>query len=266
MNTNDYSGIADLYDTYVPVDFDIPFFIEETKKINGPVLELMAGTGRVSLPLIQAGINLTCEDSSADMLNTLGEKAKALGFSPRLVPVDVCRLNLEEKFQAVIIPFNSFAHLVTPVEQKEALRRIAAHLVPGGVFICTLSNPRVRSQSIDGQLRLFRRYPLPKTGGELLLWLLEKKSIDDPKVIETSEFFEEYDKDGIMIRRSLMELRFRLFEREEFELLIQSTGFKVETFFGDYSKEEFKEDSSRFMIWKLRYSPEMVEKQPINSG
>jgi len=51
MNTNDYSGISDLYDIYVPAEFDIDFFLQETKEINGPVLDLMAGTGRVSLRL-----------------------------------------------------------------------------------------------------------------------------------------------------------------------------------------------------------------------
>lgn len=67
----DYSGIAHLYDSYVRFKDDIPFFLEECRKVQGPVLELMAGTGRVSLPLAEAGVELTCVDSSGPMLEVL---------------------------------------------------------------------------------------------------------------------------------------------------------------------------------------------------
>lgn len=40
--------VADIYDSYVTTTDDIPFFVEESRKAAGPVLELMAGTGRVS--------------------------------------------------------------------------------------------------------------------------------------------------------------------------------------------------------------------------
>ncbi|MBL7128435.1 MAG: hypothetical protein ISS16_05550 [Ignavibacteria bacterium] len=50
MPSLDYEKIARYYDSYVLVDFDIKFFLEEAKKVSGKVLELMSGTGRVSKP------------------------------------------------------------------------------------------------------------------------------------------------------------------------------------------------------------------------
>jgi ubiquinone/menaquinone biosynthesis C-methylase UbiE len=252
MEPNNYDGIADLYDIYVPAEHDIPFFLDEAQQISGPILELMAGTGRVSLPLIEAGNNLTCEDSSVEMLNILGEKLKSKGLSTSLIPVDVCHLDLPEKFSAVFIPFNSFSHLTSIDQQKEALRRIARHLTPGGTFICTLANPCIRKAQIDGHLHLFRNYSLPNTGGMLLLWLLEKYSNADPHVVETAEFFEEYDRSGILTRKRLMELNFRLSDRNEFENLAWSAGFKVTSFFGDYDRSKFDEEISPHMIWKMK--------------
>ena len=64
MQYNDYDIVADIYDTYVPVDDDLDFFISETKKSPGEVLELMSGSGRVSIPLLKAGVKLTCVDIS----------------------------------------------------------------------------------------------------------------------------------------------------------------------------------------------------------
>ncbi len=84
-----FSRIADLYDTYVQVDFDIPFFLQETRKCSGEVLELMSGTGRVSLPLVEAGVRLTCVDKSAEMLTILRHKLAARNLSANIVQADV---------------------------------------------------------------------------------------------------------------------------------------------------------------------------------
>ena len=53
------------------LDADIPFFREMCADATGDVLELMSGTGRVSLPLLRAGVTLTCVDYSAEMLRVL---------------------------------------------------------------------------------------------------------------------------------------------------------------------------------------------------
>lgn len=60
----DCDSVAEIYDLYVAADYDIPFFLHETANVEGPVLELTAGTGRLSLVLIQVGVQLTCVDGS----------------------------------------------------------------------------------------------------------------------------------------------------------------------------------------------------------
>jgi hypothetical protein len=54
MSQKHYERIADLYDAFVTTDVDIPFFLEEARKAGGPILELMAGTGRLTIPLAQS--------------------------------------------------------------------------------------------------------------------------------------------------------------------------------------------------------------------
>lgn len=44
-----FDSVADLYDSYVCVDFDIPFWLNELGQREGRVLEVTSGTGRVSL-------------------------------------------------------------------------------------------------------------------------------------------------------------------------------------------------------------------------
>ncbi len=249
MEINNYDYIADLYDIYVPVTFDVNFFLQETKKVSGEVLELMAGSGRVSLPLIEAGIKLTCIDLSAGLNQVLEEKLQEKGLMADVHTMDVCELNLQKQFEMVIIPFHSFAHLITREEQQKALARIYEHLLPGGTFICTLGNPALRQSDGNGQLSLFRKYDLPDDG-TLLLWILQESNDEDEQVVENMQFYEEYDKNGVMTSKRLLEIHFRLSTKEEFETLAQDAGFTIKAFYGDYEYAPFKEDSP-FMIWVL---------------
>lgn len=250
MKINDYDPIANLYDIYVPATFDIDFFLNETRKAKGEVLELMSGTGRVSIPLLEAGIKLTCVDLSAELNAIFREKLAQKGLKADVYQMDVRELDLHKKFEMVIIPFGSFSHITSPEDQRKALERIHAHLSPGGMFLCTLANPVSRKQAINGQLRLFRTYPL-ENGGSLLLWVLEDFSPEDPQVVRAMQFYEEYDAKGTLQAKRLLELHFRLSGKNEFEALAKAAGFTVRNCYGDYSCAEFEEESSPLMIWRF---------------
>jgi len=250
MEINNYDYIADLYDIYVPATFDIDFFVAETQKATGEVLELMSGTGRVSIPLIEAGVKLTCVDLSAESNAILENKLRQKGLQADVYQMDVCELDLQKKFEMIIIPFHSFAHITSPGNQQEALAHIRRHLLPGGVFICTLGNPKPRQKAVDGKLHLLRKYTLPDTQGMLLLWTVENNSDDDEKIVEAMQFYEEYDAKGTLKSKRLLELHFRLSHKDEFEKLAKDAGFKAKAFYGDYAYSEFCDDSP-FMIWVL---------------
>ncbi|RJP74476.1 MAG: class I SAM-dependent methyltransferase [Candidatus Zixiibacteriota bacterium] len=251
-----YAHIADLYDEYVRTDLDVPFFLQETRNAGGEALELMSGTGRLSLPLIRAGRCLTCVDYTPELLALLRQKLEAEHLSAEVVEADVRRLDLGRQFDLVILPFHSFAELLSPEDQLQALRRIHTHLKPGGRFICSLHNPAVRTRKMDGTLRLWGQYP--REDGRLLFWGAETY---DPGTGLASgvELFEEYDAAGVLRAKRAVELRFRLVERAEFEAMATVTGFAVAALYGSYSYAEFDEASSPFMIWVLRQSSDHTE-------
>src|SRR5512147_1565539 len=119
MKANDYDPIASLYDIYVPATFDIDFFVSETRKVKGEILELMSGTGRVSIPLLEAGVKLTCVDLSAELNAIFREKLTQRGLKADIYQMDVCELDLHKKFDMVIIPFGSFSHITSPEDQQK---------------------------------------------------------------------------------------------------------------------------------------------------
>lgn len=246
----EYARVADLYDTYVQTTFDVPFFLSEAEKTHGEVLELMAGTGRVSMPLLEAGIRLTCVDGSPEMLAVLREKLESGKLSAAVHQMDVRELDLHKQFDLIVLPFNSFAELLSPDDQGKALAAIHAHLSEGGRFICTLHNPHIRLRSVDGRLRLLNRHSSDDRRRTLLLWVLENYD-EASHIVNGLQLFEEYDGKGVMRSKRLLETQFSLLESAEFEKLAKAAGFKVVALYGDYSRSEFREAKSPFQIWVL---------------
>ncbi len=110
----DYDRVADVYDLYVTSDLDVGFYVEEATKALGKVLELMCGTGRVSVPLLEARVDLTCVDVSAGMLARLQERLRERKLEARVVRADIRHLDLgKEEFELALIPFHSFCELIS---------------------------------------------------------------------------------------------------------------------------------------------------------
>lgn len=248
----DYDRVADRYDDYVRVSFDVPFFLNAARQAAGDVLELMSGTGRVSLPLIEAGVRLTCVDRSAAMLAVLRRKLEQRQLVAEVYQMDVREPSLPRQYPLAFIPFHSLAELVSPEDRHQTLTRIYAHLVPGGHLICTLHNPTVRSQSVDGQLHLIGTPARADRSGTLVAWIIETRR-PSTAIVDGCEFFEEYDADGVLRSKRLMEIHYALISREEFEAMIESIGFRVVSLHGDYAGSGYGEKSP-FMIWTLERS------------
>jgi SAM-dependent methyltransferase len=245
-----YVRIAELYDSFVKTDVDVPFFLSEAQKAGDEILELMVGTGRLTIPLLEAGIPITCVDFSAEMLAILREKLTERGLNADVHQADVCNFDLGRQFKQIILPFQAFPEITEEADQRRALHAIHKHLQPDGEFICTLHNPAVRLKSVDDQLHLVGRHER-EHGGHLLVWLLQKH---DPStnLVEVLEFFEEYDGRGMLLSKRYSALQFHLLDKPTFERLIAEAGFVVQQLYGDYHYAPFDEDSSPFMVWVLR--------------
>ena len=250
MPAMDYDRVAHLYDAYVQTELDIPFFLEEAKKAGGPVLELMCGTGRVSLPLLEAGVELTCVDSSAGMLEVFRGKLREEGLSAELIEADVCRLSLGRQFDLIFIPFHSFAEIADPAQERQALQAIRAHLSPTGRFICTLHNPPWRLKWVTGARRKLGDFSLPDG---CMLTVSSAETCDPVSgCVDGTQFYEVRDSSGTILVNLPVNLHFRLHQHFEFQSLAEAAGFVPVQRYGDYSRAPFEPDKSPFMIWILR--------------
>jgi hypothetical protein len=192
------------------------------------------------------------------MLSVLRDKLNERNLSASVYQMDVCALDLDETFDLIILPFQSFSEILSAGDQKRALEAVRRHLSDAGRFICTLHNPPVRLIHTDGHLRLWKTYPRKNKEGTVLLWGTETI---DPETLHVRlwEFIEFYDAVGRLEEKRTVDVRFVLHQKDTFEKLIHDAGLKTEAIYGDYDRSPFHEKTSPFMIWILRKSERTVE-------
>jgi SAM-dependent methyltransferase len=246
----DYDRVADVYDLYVTSDLDVSFYVEEATKARGTVLEVMCGTGRVSVPLLEVGVDLTCVDASAGMLARLEERLHARKLKARVVRADIRHLDLgEEKFELALIPFHSFSELASPRDREVALRAVHGCLREGGRLVCPLHNPAIRVRSTDGALRLNGSFPTAEGG---LLVVSGFETLDESSgMVDRLQFYEFFDASNELRAKRALLMRFALIDRISFTELANAVGFVPVALYGDYGRSEYLEESSPFMVWIL---------------
>ena len=150
------------------------------------------------------------------------------------------------RFERAILPFQAFLEIVGEESQRAALASVHGCLAPGGRFVCTLHNPAVRRAQVDGLLRLVGRFPAEE--GTLVVSGFEQGG--NP-VVKRLQFFELFGADGRLLWKRLLPMEFALIERDAFEQMAGSAGFRVAALHGSYDRAPFDPVRSPVMIWEL---------------
>jgi len=245
-----FDQVADIYDDYVGTNFDIPFFLNETEGYNGEILELMCGTGRVSIPLLEAGRKMVCADYSLGMLGVFEKKIRGKNYPVELIRMDVTELNLGREFGLILLPFHSLSEILSADLQAKAIGAISKHLSIDGTFICTLQNPAIRLKSADGATRVLDEF----TAGNGNKMIISVMNLYNPETGLVSGFqsYEISDPEGEQIEKRYLEINFRPIAYSEFKKIAAASNLEIAAVYGDYFYSVFKEETSSFMIFKLK--------------
>jgi ubiquinone/menaquinone biosynthesis C-methylase UbiE len=242
-----FDKVADIYDYYVNVLFDVPFFMNETKHTNTPVLELMCGTGRVSIPLLEAGRELVCIDYSQGMLDKFIEKTTDKSYKLTILNANVSELSLNRKFDTIIIPFHAFQEIIVKEMQIAALKAIYNHLSDSGIFICTLKNPKMQLPSFDGSTRIMGKYKMDDNKD----LIMSHCNIYQDGIVTGYQFYEIFDQENRLTEKRYLEINFKPIEFDEFQNMLNEVGFIIDKVYGSYDYADFVPEKSSFMIFRL---------------
>ncbi len=139
-----YDRIAGFYDPWSrSVTEDVGFYVDQALASGGPVVELAVGTGRIAIPVAQAGVSVIGVDSSPEMLALARAAAEAAGVADRLDLRlgDLRDPPVSERVPLVICPFRSLLHMETEEEKLRALAAAHSLLEPDGRYVFDVFAP-----------------------------------------------------------------------------------------------------------------------------
>ena len=250
MTIDLYGNFAGFYDLdFVDRDDDLLFYEQFCARCGSPILELGCGTGRLMLPLVRQGFDVTGVDISPAMLERAQRRLAVEGLPGRatLLEQDMRHLALDGRFNLALLAVNSFMHMLTLDDQLATLARIREHLNPGGVLLLDLFNPDLpRLLEPGGQMFLDRVTTHPETGHRVFKFRTQRVDLG-LQTIHVTYMVDEVDGQGSVVRRTLIPFSVRYLFRGELELLLRHAGFKIEAIYGSYDLDEFTGDSARML-------------------
>ena len=242
---------ADLYDPVHDMTEDIPFWVEEAVSSGGPVLELGCGTGRVAIPVAQAGVSVVGLDNSASMLKQARAKARRLGLTTdvlKFVRGEMQEFSLGDGFALAIIPYRSFQALLSIADQQQALASIKAHLAPGGRLIFDLWVPDADQLAADASMPFLDRETTdPETGRKYLVWHRDQYDTLN-QILYGHAIVEELDPRGVVVRKVYKDFTSRYLHRFEVQHLLEATGYRVTDVYGGFNRDPLDETSDEMVL------------------
>ncbi len=237
---------------------DVQFYIEEARKAGSPVLELGCGTGRILIPVAEAGISIVGLDRAPTMLSIASQKIARLNVETQrrieLVEGDMRDFSLGRRFKLATIPYRAFLHLLTSEDQRQALGCIREHLIDNGRLVFNFFDPRLdiiaaHFGSLGAAMKKDREFVHPDTGHRVILW--DTRQYDpERQLIEEYFIFEELDHGGRLVSKTYSPLTLRYIYRYEMQYLLELCGYKIEALYGDFQRGPFRYGGEQ--IWVAR--------------
>lgn len=227
------------YDCENTFDIDIPFYSKWCKKAAGPVLELCCGTGRLTIPLSEQGVDITGFDISDSMLEKAKKKASDLKVNrPSFINGDMRNFNFDKKFKLIFIPFNSLQCIYTIEDVETIFSNVKKSLDNRGYFIFDIFNPSIHLMvEREKEYQEMSRYKMDN-GDQVIV--SEKCFYDSANQVNRVKWL--YDINGEKI---INNLDMRCFYPLEMDVLLKYNGFKVLHKFGDFNEDCFSSKSAK---------------------
>lgn len=237
-----YEGVGEFYDLFAD-NSDIPFFIEYARMTGSPILDLGAGTGRVTFALAQEGFEVVALERSKSMLSVakkrLENSTPDIAARIQIIEGSMKNFSLDQKFSLIIVP-NSFGHLLTTTDQLSALNCIRNHLTDEGIFILDIYPGAHQYEQAK-----FEDPPAKLSDGRIVRRSGEIKSDFIRQIMRVELNYTIQNVNGTVIDTINVVSGAALIFNREADLLVRMSGLNNENEFGDFQKNPFTLDSGR---------------------
>lgn len=230
---NRYGSIAaEIYDIDKPIGArpDTGFHLQRFAGFAGRILEPACGSGRMLLPLLDAGCDATGFDPSPEMLERCRARCAERGHAPDLSRQRFEDFHYARPFDAILVPAGSFGLIDDFDTALSVLRRFHAHLVPGGVVVLDVQPVSALADSGDDMRQWV------SAEGDLLT--IERHGVAVDWIAQRAQGRVRYERwrDNRLVETQLEPMSLRYWGLKEFELTLQAAGFGAVQVTGNYNR------------------------------
>lgn len=250
------AALARLYDLDLVDDpGDLDLYLALADRAEGPILELAVGTGRLAIPLAEAGHDVTGVDLDPAMLDRARQAARGTAGEQRLTLVEAdivgLRLPTAGRFGLAFIALNSLLVLPSRAAQRAALLALADHLAPGGLAVVDVWLPDADDLArFDG--RVILEWPrLDPASGAIVTKSGSAQHDAASASITLTTIFEEGGQGG-PTRRWVRRDRLRLISAAELRGFAEEVGLTVEVLAGSYDMGPMGPGSERAILLAVK--------------
>lgn len=235
---------------------DVAWYKEVAARVGGPILEIGAGTGRLTIPLARMGLEVWAVDVSAGMLARLRAKLAredaAVRARVHVVHADAAALDLPVRdFPLALLPFNTLMLIPDPEDERATLAALAAHTAPGAVLALDVMNPRTLPQEPERAPAPSEPRTAPDTGNRYVRMAMNT-GVDAQRRQRVCGWYDELLPDGT-VQSTDFAFRWRMIGREELAAMLAEAGFAPETLVGDFEDAPWTPESRRMIVTARKY-------------
>jgi SAM-dependent methyltransferase len=225
-----YTDLAWLYDAHQRgVRGDIEFYRDLALEADGLVIELGVGTGRVAIPTALAGAQLLGLDLSREMLAICAQKARETSARLGLAQADMRAFELRTPAALVTIPHRAFIHNLTTHDQGATIEACRRALRTGGRLAFNVFNPEI--------VALVEMARGAEATEGVPTFDLADQIIETPMSMRAPNG---------SVHRGLLRVRY-VYQRQ-LAVLLESGGFEVEAWYGDFGGTPFGPLSTEIIV------------------
>jgi SAM-dependent methyltransferase len=219
------------------------------------LLEVGCGTGRITLPLAEAGFDAIGLDSEPEMLRKAEERRLQTPAEIRqrlkFIEGDMRTWSARAEFDLILIPASSITHVLDLEDQLAVWRTCHNNLRPGGRLLVEVTMPNMAS--FADSFSVPPRTPLEvdidnydESDGTRLIRRKTTRYLSHEQRAQIRFMYEKYQ-NGRGVESYLDDFACHVFFPRELPLLFIHTGYEIEETFGDYRGRPLRADS-RVMI------------------
>lgn len=244
--------VAEVYDISHPLGSgvgDVEYYTRALRDVEGSILEPACGTGRILIPLLEAGHRVDGVDYSPHMLEICRSHCRDRGFDPTLYIGEMSTFTQPETYEAVIVPRGSIRNVEGRDVTLQALRCFHASLIPGGRLVLDVTIPLF----VPGPLPLLEHWTR-----DACVYTCETLVIEYEPVLDRTVRYARYTKwhEGELVATELHRFFFQHWNARDFQALLAEANFEEIEVTGDFGKDAPRPSDRywNFTAWKPKVS------------